>query len=187
MDRSRADNAGPTAVAAAKTDRSRRVLVVAVGNPFRHDDGLGLAVLDRLVALAQADDSLAHADIVEESGEPVALISRWADYDSVIMIDAVSSGGQPGQLHRIECSGGNWDLGRSSARASTHGLGVAEAVALGRTLDRLPHRLVVLGLETADVSQGEGLSAPVAASLEQLIDAAVADIRSESALPVQVS
>lgn len=185
MDPSQAADGARTSVVAERTDQSRRVLVVAVGNPFRHDDGLGLVVLDRLLALAPDDDALARADVVEESGEPVALISRWAGYDSVIMIDAVSSGGEPGQLHRIECSGGNWDVGRSSARASTHGLGVAEAVALGRTLDRLPQRLIVLGLETADVSQGEGLSAPVAASLQGLVDAAVSAVRSESELSLQ--
>lgn len=178
MDLRRADRENG-AVAAA--DRARQVLVVAVGNPFRHDDGLGLVVLNRLATLARDDAALSGADIVEESGEPVALISRWAGYASVIMIDAVSSGAAPGRLHRIECSGGNWNVGRSSARASTHGLGVAEAVALGRTLDRLPQRLIVLGLETADVRHGEGLSEPVAASLDLLVDAVVSEIRHESA------
>lgn len=154
-----------------------RVLVVGVGNPFRRDDGVGLKVLGRLTSMAGDDDALAGADIVEESGEPVALIARWTGYDDVIMIDAVSSGGEPGALHRIECSGGNWDVGRSSARASTHGLGVAEAVALGQSLDRLPRRLVVLGVETGDTSQGEGLSAAVERQVDHLAHQAADAVR----------
>lgn len=157
-----------------------RVLVVGVGNPFRRDDGVGLAVLDRLQQSASRSTDPGQVDMIEESGEPVALISRWTGYDTVIMIDAVSSGAQPGTLHRIECSGGNWDVGRSSARTSTHGLGVAEAVALGRTLGRLPGKLVVLGVETGDTGQGKGLSVPVEEAVDAVVSAAADTIRQEA-------
>ena len=44
-------------------------------------------------------------------------------------------------------------------RTSTHLLGVAEAVELGRELDRLPQRLTVYGIEGERFDVGEGLSA----------------------------
>jgi hydrogenase maturation protease len=144
-------------------------LVIAVGNPFRRDDGIGLVVLDRL--------SAAHPDVaaVEETGEPAALVSRWSGRDCVVLVDAVSSGAAAGTIHRLDCSDGRWSGAPPSAKASTHGLGVADAVELGSVLGRLPARLVLLGVETADVSAGVGLTDAVAA----VVDDVVARVMSE--------
>lgn len=153
------------------------VVVIGVGNPYRRDDGFGVAVLERLWQRQRVGGGvLADVEVAEESGEPVALISRWAGHDTAILIDAVSSGGEPGTLHRVECSDGNWDVGRMSRQASTHGLGVAEAVALGRTLGRLPRRLVIIGAETADVANGSGLSSPVSAAVGLAEDSVMAEL-----------
>lgn len=142
------------------------VLVIGVGNPYRRDDGFGVAVLQRL-----REFDAAGVRIVEESGEPTALIARWSGEHSVIMVDAVSSGATPGTVHRLECGDGNWDTGARAGAASTHGLGIADAVELGRSLDRLPRRLVIFGVETADVSNGEGLTSPVAAAVDPVVSA----------------
>ncbi len=60
--------------------------------------------------------------------------------------------------------------------ASSHGLGLGEAVSLGAVLGRLPGRLVLHGVEAADLDLGEGLSPPVAASLGTLAEAVLRDI-----------
>jgi len=49
----------------------------------------------------------------------------------------------------------------ATAAASSHGMGLGEAVELARVLGRLPERLVVYAVEGEDVSVGRGLSAPV--------------------------
>ena len=146
------------------------VLVIGVGNPYRRDDGFGVAVLNRLQELAVPGIS-----IVEESGEPAALIARWSDQSLVIMVDAVSSGADPGTIHHLECGNGAWDVRGRSASASTHGLGVAEAVELGKLLDQLPARLVILGVETEDTTNGTGLSKVVAATVDP-VACEIADI-----------
>lgn len=140
------------------------MLVIGVGNPYRRDDGFGLAVLSRLQDLA-----LPGVSIVEESGEPAALIARWSGHPLVIMVDAVSSGAAPGSIHQLECGNGIWDVGSRRSSASTHGLGVADAVELGGLLDQLPARLVILGVETQDVTNGTGLSTRVAAAVDPVV------------------
>jgi hydrogenase maturation protease len=137
------------------------VLVVGVGNPYRRDDGFGVAVLDRLREL-----KIPGIQIVEESGEPAALVARWTGHSVVIMVDALASGATPGTIHRLECGGGVWDLGDRTSAASTHGLGVADAIELAKVLDQLPARLVIFGAETQDVSNGPGLSDVVAAAVD---------------------
>jgi hydrogenase maturation protease len=146
-----------------------RILFIGVGNPYRTDDGVGAAAIERLRRAG-----LRGVDLVEESGEPVALVQRWSGRSKVFLIDAVDSGGEPGALHRFECIDGHWDAAPPASAVSTHGIGVAEAVELARVLERLPAHLVLYGIEVGDVRNGVGLSPPVAEALETLVDDLVA-------------
>jgi len=145
-----------------------KVLVIGVGNPYRGDDGVGVAVIDRL-----RDQDHPDIEVCEESGESVALISRWADRQFVIMVDAVTSGAAPGTIARIECSEGSWQVGPRTGAASTHGLGVADAVELGTVLERLPERLLIFGIEAGAVENGHGLTDPVAAVVDEVVQAII--------------
>ena len=53
---------------------------------------------------------------------------------------------------------------------SSHRFGVPEAVALARTLGRLPPRLIVIGITGADFGFGDELSPPVAAAADHVIE-----------------
>lgn len=150
---------------------SAPVLVIAVGNPYRRDDGVGLAVLEHL-----SQEDLPGVTLVEESGESAALISRWQGAPFVVLVDAVSSGATAGTVHRLERGDGQWSVGARSAQASTHSLGVGSAIELGRVLDCLPDRLVLFGVETADVGNGEGLTSPVAAAVPAVAKRIAAEV-----------
>ena len=130
-------------------------LLIGLGNELRGDDAAGL-----LVARA-ARGRAAGIDVVESGGEPIDLLDSWEGFDDVVVADAVSSGAEPGTVHRIDAAAG--PLPTPFASPSTHALGLAEAVELGRALDRLPTRLVVFGIEGAlgvpvrFVGVGEGI------------------------------
>ena len=55
-------------------------------------------------------------------------------------------------------------------RHSTHALGVADAVELGRELERLPRRLAVYGIEGERFDAGEGLTPIVEIAVQDLVD-----------------
>ena len=61
--------------------------------------------------------------------------------------------------------------------ASSHGFGLDDAVRLGLALDRMPGRLIVHAIEAADLTQGTGLTPPVAAAIDNVADAVLSDIR----------
>ena len=82
----------------------------------------------------------------------------------MIVVDAMVSGAPPGTVRRFDAL--REALPAPRAGASTHGLGLAEAVGLARALDRLPARLVLVGIEGADFSPGAGLGPAVAAGVE---------------------
>jgi len=136
--------------------RGRALLrVVGVGNPWRSDDAAGLHA-----ARALRDALPDGAEVLEEGGEPTALLDAFAGVDALWLVDAVSSGAAAGTVHRLEA--GSQELPAELFRTSTHHLGLAEAVELGRALGRLPARVVVFGIEGANFDPGDSLTPVVA-------------------------
>ena len=133
---------------------TRRV-VVGVGNRWRGDDGAGLAVADAVRR------RIVGVDVYETDGEPARLIEAWDGADVAVVVDATSTGGRPGTVRRIDAA----DVG-ATRTASSHGLGVAQAIALGRALGRMPARLEVVGIEGDGFGLGPGLSARAAAAVD---------------------
>ena len=142
-------------------------VVIGIGNPYRRDDGVGPILTERLAKLVMSD-----VDVQVLDGEPTGLLDAWTGARLAIVVDAVlSEPPRPGQIHRTSMS-----TLTSSAATSSHGLGVPEAVELGRALDRLPAQLIVYAVEAADVGYGTGLSPAVAAAIPELLDAVLTDL-----------
>ncbi len=143
-------------------------LVIGVGNRWRRDDGVGPCAL--AVLSTQLPDDV---DAATLDGEPSRLLDAWAGRSFVLVIDAIRTGAPAGTLHRLD--GLDEDL-RPAPSASSHGPGIAAAVALGRALDRLPDQLVVLGLEPSDTSDGDGFSDAVMAAFDDLVSKAAEEV-----------
>jgi hydrogenase maturation protease len=136
--------------------------LIGIGNRFRRDDAAGLEVARRL--------RLAHppgVEIMEQEGEPATLIESWSDADEALVIDAVSSGSDPGTIHRLEIADG--PLPADLFGHSTHAMGLPEAVELARELNRLPGWMVVYGIEGESFKAGEGLTPAVQEAVKRLV------------------
>jgi len=96
------------------------LLVVGVGNDLRGDDAAGLLAARRLAALGPPD-----VDVVEHTGDPAALAAAMSGHDEVVVIDAVSGGEEAGAVLEL-----TEEAGVLRGAASSHGLGLAEALAL---------------------------------------------------------
>lgn len=135
-------------------------LVLGVGNPARGDDGAGREVARRLLA-CDAPGLLAR----ETSGELADVCEACRGHDDVVIVDA-AAGPRPGRVLRFDAAAAA--LPARSTRASTHGVGVAEAVELLRALGRLPRRLTVYAVAGRDFSHGRRLSPAVARAVDRL-------------------
>jgi hydrogenase maturation protease len=139
-------------------------VVIGVGNPMRRDDGAGPAVVEALRA--------EEVDAISLDGEPARLLEAWSGAALAVVVDAVL-GDEPGRVRSVEVVRARTvvaDLGATAGGCGgTHGAGVAEAVALGAALGRLPDRLALCSVGAADVGHGPGLSPAVAASLPELV------------------
>jgi hydrogenase maturation protease len=135
-------------------------VVIGIGNRFRRDDGSALKVLEKLTG--RIPDS---ADLVESDGEPTRLIDSWDGAELAVIVETVRRGDAPGTVAGIE-----WDVQQSPPTPhrehGSHSLGILEAIELGRAVERMPRRLRLVGIEPLELGWGEGLSDPVARSID---------------------
>ena len=132
-------------------------LVIGLGNPDRGDDAVGVEVARRVAV------DRPHVRVLELD-DPSEALDAWAATDTVIVADAVSSGGHPGDIHVVDAVARTLPAG-SWAAGGTHALGLAAVVELGRALGRLPRRLVLVGVEAGRFDHGAPMSGAVAAAV----------------------
>ena len=145
------------------------ILVVAVGNPFKGDDGVGPFVTRKLKS-----KNLPKTLITSHDGDGTSLMDLWTDAHMVILLDAVSSGGQPGRIFRFNAR--RQCIPRSFFTYSTHNFGLAETVELARTLNRLPPCLIIYGIEGKSFEEGTSLSPEVQRVTKDVMKKVINDI-----------
>lgn len=133
-----------------------------MGNPDCGDDAAGL-----LVARGLAERGF---KALQHTGDPLDLLELWKNAGYVLLVDAVVSGdAAPGTVFMWKVI--DIPARQDAFRSSTHGFGLAEAIALAMALGRLPHNLTVCGIESAEFVAGTPPCAGVLTGIELAIDA----------------
>lgn len=138
------------------------ILIIGLGNPWRGDDGVGPHVARALAGLSRPGVSVQNA-----AQDALSLIQAWQGVQQVYVIDAVQAGAKEGAILRLDAL---HDPLPTVGAYSSHGLGLAEAVALARQLHRLPGRLTLIGIEAHCFAPGEGLCAAVREAEDKVLD-----------------
>ena len=128
---------------------------------------MGPVVAERLRAVGAA--------VLDCADEPTRLLDLWDGLDTVVVVDALRGDAPPGTLHRIDAEDG--PLPRDVRLASTHAMGIADALELGRTLGRAPRRVVVLGIEAASFGMGEAMTPAVAGAIDELVASVLGELQ----------
>ena len=146
-----------------------KVLVVAIGNPDRADDGVGALVAAELAGRLPPDVAL-----IMRSGDILSVMEDWAGFDAVVCIDAVAPMEGPGRIHRIDAGAG--ELPHGVSFASSHAFGLAEAIALAGALRSLPGTVIVYAVEGASFDGGAEMTPEVTAAAAEVADRVVAEV-----------
>ena len=146
---------------------NHNALVVCIGNDLAGDDGVGGEVYRALkrrvppVAARLRHLGLGGIDLLDElTGER-----------RLVVVDAVQFGAPPGTVHVLD-----WrQLPEQATRpVSGHGIGLREAIAVGRSLypERMPLEISLVGIEGRIFDRlGEGLSDAVAPAVAPAVAA----------------
>ena len=135
----------------------RQVLVLCCGNPDCADDAAGPVVARDLRRMG--------IQAREHRGDALSLIEAWRAADDVILVDAVITGKRAGALTILDAEtapSNTW-----TRLGSSHGLGLAEAMALSRALGCLPRRLTLYGIEARCFEVGQPPSKAVERGAER--------------------
>ena len=159
---------------------ARRVIVVGLGNPDRGDDGVGPLVVGKLAGRLPTDVAVA-----APGADVLTLMMEWADFDAVICVDAAAPLTTPGRIHCFDPA--STELLQYTRAASSHALGLAEAIGLSRVLSKAPRDIIIFAVEGASFAAGAPMSSEVTAAAAEVAGRVVAVVerlrRSSNDLP----
>ncbi len=148
---------------------SGATVVLGMGNLIHSDDGVGVHAVQRL----QTDRRVPANVLLLDGGTlGLALLNRVSGVRCLLVIDAVDTGSPAGTRVRMEGK----ELRGMPGSGSVHQLGFADLLAALSITGQEPEELVVLGVQPASTDVGALLSPPVAAILDEVIEAAMAQL-----------
>ncbi len=140
-----------------------RTLIAGFGNDLRGDDGFGIAVIRRLETGEPLGDDVC---LMEVGTAGLRLAQELlTSYDRVIIIDAMTRGGAPGEVYVREV-----DSVESITGVDLHLAIPSKALAVAKALGALPGEVFLVGCEPAEVEEfTTELSPPVREALEPVL------------------
>jgi hydrogenase maturation protease len=142
-----------------------RTLVACLGNIFLSDDGFGVEVARRLAGQPLPDG----VRVTDYGIRGMHLAYDLAEgFDTTILVDTAQRGEEPGTVYLIEPEpqAGQGDAA-SLALFNAHGMQPDLVLSLAGSLGGDAGRVLVVGCEPATLEEGIGLSAPVAAAVDE--------------------
>jgi len=146
------------------------VLVLGLGNILLQDEGAGVRLVERLEARYELPPEV---EVLDGGTSGMDLIHTIADREALIVCDAVRSDKPPGTLVRIDGE----DLPAFfRTRLSPHQLGLSDMLAALALLERVPRRVVLIGIVPLALDLGVDLSPVVDAALDEALPLLVTEI-----------
>ncbi|MEU6369287.1 hydrogenase maturation protease [Streptomyces sp. NPDC046931] len=146
------------------------ILVAGIGNVFLGDDGFGVETVRALSGRRLPG----HVEVLDVGVRGVHLAYQLLDgYDTLVLVDATTRGGDPGTLYVIE-HGEDAADGVPAAPMDGHRMTPDAVLALLGTLcagtgGQRPRRTVVVGCEPASVEERIGLSPAVSDAVPEAV------------------
>jgi hydrogenase maturation protease len=147
------------------------IRIIGIGSPSG-DDRIGLDAIDALQASGLLGRYPAGSVEACRCDRPAALLAMLQGIDAAILIDALQSGALPGTLHRLEAH----QLAPAAGATSSHGMGVADSLALGQALGMLPPSLHLYGIEGRCAAPASDPGSAVRGAIASVLGAIAADL-----------
>ncbi|MCK4330673.1 hydrogenase maturation protease [candidate division WOR-3 bacterium] len=131
-----------------------KTLVLGIGNPILSDDGVGIKVVegieDRMQKIIDSGSfgCLSDMDVRQICIGGLSLLNEISGYNRLILIDSIKTGkGKPGDVYKLAIN----DLGSTLHLTSSHGMGFATVIELGRRLGcKIPETIEIFAVEVED-------------------------------------
>lgn len=148
----------------------KKTLVLGLGNILLGDEGVGVRVVERLLALYDFPQG---TQVMDGGTLALDLLPYVEDAERLLVIDAVDIRAEPGMVVRIADEEVPAFL---SVKVSSHQMGLADILAAARLRGHFPSQLVLRGVQPGVTDTTLALSPRVAAQVNVLVDAVLGDL-----------
>lgn len=139
-------------------------LVLGIGNLLLQDEGAGVRAVEQFARNYLIPEGV---ELLDGGTSGIELLHYIRGRDTVIIIDVVKWGKQPGTIFRIE---GEEVPALFQKKISPHQLGLSDLLATALLTGQMPRKVVLLGIEPKTVDTGLELSDEIGRNMEQLVD-----------------
>jgi hydrogenase maturation protease len=144
------------------------ILVLGVGDVRMHDDGFGPSLVEDLSR--EYSHAAGIIEFLDGGTRGMDLLGKIADRKALVILDAVSTGHEPGSVCVLE---GQEVLRFATARSTTaHEGNAGELLATAAFLGELPEKCYIIGVEPKSLKNGVGLSRDVHRSVKAALKSA---------------
>ena len=147
---------------------TERVLVACIGNIFLGDDGFGVEAACALAAAPLGPDVKLVDYGIRGLDLAYGLLEPW---QTVVLVDAIVRGGEPGTLYLLQPSEG--DISLNEAGLDPHAMDPIRVLAMARSIGEVSAEVYILGCEPLDFGdelEGRmGLSPQVEAAVPESV------------------
>jgi hydrogenase maturation protease len=143
---------------------------MGLGNILLQDEGMGVRTLEQLIARYRLPEEV---QAIDGGTKGLDLLPYLEGVTHLLIIDAVQDSLPPGTLVRLE---GGAIPSALLLKASMHQVGLHELLAVSALRGTLPPHIVVWGMQPASLEWGDELTPPVAAQVEELLQAVVHEL-----------
>ncbi len=145
-------------------------VVLGVGNLLLTDEGIGIHAIQRMLDKKVLPEEI---EIIDGGTAGLALLYFLEGVDTLLIIDAVETGGPPGTIVRLA---GDRIPAYMALKVSPHEITLPDFLAAAKLRDLYPKEVVVWGMQPQSLEVGVDLSPDVEARLDTLIDLVVEEL-----------
>jgi hydrogenase maturation protease len=138
-------------------DQRMKIRVIGCGNPLMGNDAVGIRIIERL------EREFPDIDVVEGGVGGMGLIPLMEGYDAILIVDATTGFGKPGDIHVFSD-----DIPSSEVfPMSLHDFGLAEALEMAGVIGVKPH-IVIIAIEGGEINEFSPTMDPVVESAMEI-------------------
>jgi hydrogenase maturation protease len=143
----------------------KHMLIAALGNPLRGDDGVGPAIIQTLNNEYYLGDNVTCCEL---TGNRLLSVLTDSEFDRVIIMDAANFKATPGEWIRLDVKDVDFNILNFDDSISLHHLNLPEIIALLTTLNHHIPEMIIFGIQPQDMDYSDELSEAVKATIQPL-------------------
>ena len=149
-----------------------QTLVLGVGNTLMSDEGVGVHVIERLLAGFVIPEEV---QVLDGGVLGMDLLYYLEDIENLLLVDAVETRKEPGTIIRLENDEVPAFL---SMKISPHQVGVPDMLAVAKLKNLYPKRIVLWGIQPQFLDVGMEMSPLIESKVDTLVNSVVEQLDS---------